>query len=254
MSVPKGKRNETRTEFYNNLSKLQDIIINLLMNDFGVKISNRDLKAFIYKAKMSSDDAEKFKNLCNQYDINVEYSFPIWYIEYFRNKILNTLNEIEANIILANSIYPTTEYQWDLRLSYSEKAIGNCYLLLSNIQFLIRTFPGHKEKDMNRFLYIAEIINNEINSLKRWIKSDRAKRKKLLEKINQGDQNPDVSPTFTNSKNFKNNLNYNVNDKENKIISGEINYLPKNNIIYKRHISPIKFIDNKYVSPISFII
>lgn len=203
MSVPKGDRNETKVEFYNNLYKVQDILMNLLLTDFGLRINSRDLKAFTYKAKMSKDDAETFKNLCEQYNINVECSVPLWFIEYFRDIILEDLKNISLKITQANSIYPNTNYQWDLRLSYSDEAIATCYDLLATLEFLMRVFPGQKEKDVNKFLQIAKFIKNEIKSLKRWIKSDRSKRKKLEEKAAKAaaDKPVDVSPTYTNSSN-----------------------------------------------------
>lgn len=63
-------------EFLFNAYKMNDAIIQFLIKDFGAKVIVRSLKTFCYNARMSSVDAEHFKNLCQKYDIDVEFKYP----------------------------------------------------------------------------------------------------------------------------------------------------------------------------------
>lgn len=168
MSVPKGKRTPSKMEFFNQAYKLNYMISNLLIKDFGIKSVTKDLRAFTYAAKMEADDRGKFLDICNKYGINVEAEYPMWLMEYYRNWILKILQDMINNITQANTIYPTTVTEFEFRRRYQWQAIGNCYQLLQAMQIAIKALPVN----VNKYMPYVEEIKKELEALKHWKKSD----------------------------------------------------------------------------------
>ena len=181
MSVPKGKRGESYMEFFYNAYKMNDAITFFLLKDFGTKSHVRDLKTFTYNAKMEAEDTESFKKLCLKYDIDVESSYPLYLLEFYRNSILNLLANIIFDITQANTIYPTSEYDFNIRRQFQWKAIGGCYQLLQMMQTVIRIF---QPKDKEKFMPYVDLITKEIELLKKWKKNDN----KILRAIKSREQ------------------------------------------------------------------
>lgn len=175
MTVPKGKRGISKVEFFHYAYKLNDRITTLLIRDFGIKRISKDLKAFTYSAKMNGADRETFIDICDKYGINVESEYPMWIIEYYRDWILQILREFIDNITQANTIYPKNENEFYLRRKYQWNAIANCYQLKQAFQTAVRNLPV----DVEKYMPYIEMIDDEINHLKNWKKSDN----KILEAI-----------------------------------------------------------------------
>lgn len=176
MSVPQGKRGVSKLEFLNKAYYLNDRLTQLLLHDFGVKPLARDLRSFTYRAKMTEEDAKAYTELCKRYNIDVEASYPLWLLTRYRDRILDIMDELIANIVQANSIYPAGDYFEHLfivKRDYQQKAIANCYNLLQCMQTAGRNLPV----DYNRFMPFVDIINEELQLLKAWKKSGN----KLLE-------------------------------------------------------------------------
>ena len=168
MSVVKGKRTKSSLEFFWNAYKINDSITQLLIRGFGVKRISRDLKTFTYSAKMTAEDRTKFIDICSKYNIDVESEYPLWLVEYYRNWILHLCRELINNITQANSVYASSEAEFNLRRRYQWMAIGTCYQLLQAMQTAIRNLPVNAEK----YMPYVDMLQNEIESLKAWKKSD----------------------------------------------------------------------------------
>lgn len=179
MTVPVSRRNKSKVEFFNQAYRLSEDITELLLRDFGIKKTSKDLRAFSYKAKMAEEDKESFMNLCNKYGIDVEVEYPLWLLEYYRDWILSLLKELIDNITMANTIYPTTEKEFLFRREFQWKAIGNCYQLLQAMQRALRSFHN---ADLAKYMPYVEQIRNELESLKAWKKSDNKILKAIQEK------------------------------------------------------------------------
>ena len=139
-----------------------------MRRDFGVKPITRDLRAFVYSAKLPRDDREVFVSLCNKYHIEVESNYPMWEIERYRNKIMSLADELIDCIEIANTVYVTTEAEFNFRRQYQWKAIACCRQILMQMQLAIEDLPIDGEKLMP----VVESIENEYNLLKLWKKSD----------------------------------------------------------------------------------
>lgn len=158
MSVVKNKRSLSRLEFYNNARKLRADLTNFLLRDFGV----RD--------KVWKDINEDGK------EIMVTEKYPEWIIENFRHTIITSLNNLMANIVAANSIYPITIQEVDYRRILQDKAIGNCEQLFQELVFCADILP----LSLSKFEPYAEVIDKEIALLKGWRKQNNEIRYKIL--------------------------------------------------------------------------
>lgn len=183
MTVPKYKRSASAVEFFHYAYTLNDRITTLLIKDFGIKRTSRDLKAFTYTAKMDGKDRAEFLELCTKYGVNVEASYPLWIVEYYRDWILALLREMINNITQANTVYATNEYEFNFRRQYQWRAIGNCYQLLQAMQTAIRILPV----DVEKYMPYVNMITKELELLKAWKKGDN----KILAaiKARQAEQN-----------------------------------------------------------------
>lgn len=195
MSVPAGERKESKAQFLFNAYKMNDAIIQFLIKDFGAKVTVRSLKTFCYNARMSGVDAEHFKNLCQKYDIDVESKYPYYVLEYYRTEVIRRLSAVIDNITQANTIYPTSIYECDIRRNYQWKAISECYLLLETLQSAIRIL---QPKHIDKYMPYVDMISKEIDLLRRWKKSDNKVRQVIIQKEREKEYNRQIADQFYN--------------------------------------------------------
>ena len=136
MSVPKGKRNESKVEFDNTYCQLYKDAVRLINCQFGA--------------------SEKVRE---------NYSL---YIQEMSRKILDLVVEIGKHIRIANSIYPQTRMEYETRRTEQGIAIGLCFDLLTQYQLIMFTL-GAKD---NKYVNEVKILIKEINCLKKWRTSD----------------------------------------------------------------------------------
>lgn len=178
MTVPKSERTPSRVDFFSNLYKLNDTITLLLVRDFGLKNYNKNLMTFCYNAKMAGEDRKNFIELCEKYHIGTESSYPLWLLEHYRDWILRDLMELQQTIVLANTIYVTTQASFDYRQTLQWKAVGCCKELLQTFQNAVRVLKKLRldkvedDVDIEEYMPYVELINAEIKSLQNWRKND----------------------------------------------------------------------------------
>ena len=89
-------------------------------------------------------------------------SFTRWFIDNEGKIILDLLREIEREFTLGNSIYPSVTparlFEFIERRKHMNRAIGLCYTLKQEMNYVIRTLPV----DLNRFTHFAEEIDKQI--------------------------------------------------------------------------------------------
>lgn len=136
MSVPKGKRNESKVEFDNTYYKIHKDAVKLCCSKFGAT-----------KEQI------------------VEYNL---YINAVISDILDDVLLLGKYIRMANSIYPKYEYELSERRLLQNKSIGMCFSILTKYQLVMEVLGTHENK------YVNEINNltHEINCLKKWRLSD----------------------------------------------------------------------------------
>ena len=178
MSVPLSERGLSKKQFYYQAIKLNKEITNILIRDFGMKSICKDLNVFTNKAKMNPVDKQLFENLCTQYHIGVEASYPYWLIEHYRDTILGLLKDLILNITAAYTIFPNSVKEFYDRRHYQWLAIGNCEQLLQIMQLAIEVLPVDAEKFMSH----VDTIDEEVELLRSWKKSENRILRAIQEK------------------------------------------------------------------------
>ena len=113
---------------------------------------------------MVEEDVETLRNLVTNYNLAIENNYQYWLVEEFRRRVLTCLDNVLTDVDYAYSMYPTTVYEYNIRRSRQNDAIGGMYHLKNIFQQICRIFP------VNFKTYIPFInnIDNEIGLLKTW--------------------------------------------------------------------------------------
>ncbi len=198
MTVVKRKRKESQFEAIHHFYKVRKNITDLLLRDFGYSSKkSEEYLCKIFSNRLYNELTEQEQKHYNLRKNKVN-SFEEWFILDQRSVIMNCLRDIMEHIFIANSIYPMYYEELIERRIHQDKAIGNCYRLLQELQYTIETLPV----DIKTYLSFAENIEKEINLLKGWRKADN-KFKRVL------------STSATNFANVNNNGNANNNNASN---------------------------------------
>lgn len=168
MSVLKKNRKPSQFEVFHHLFEMRKEVTDLLLRDFGYTQKKADRRIQRYFGNRSYDEFSPEDK--NRYDDFVEKTkaFDEWFILDERQVIVDCLRKITEEVFVANSIYPTCTEEYTERRLHQDRAIGQCYRLSQELQYVIETLPV----DVNKYLRFAEKIQTEINLIKSWRKSD----------------------------------------------------------------------------------
>lgn len=159
-------------EFYKNAICIRKDITNWMLKDFGTTRNKKSIQKVI--KDIADEDKKTIDDIFLKYGKNPNKEFqseyPSWFVDYEREVLFRILQEMIENITRANSIYVSkgniTEYE--LRRAYQDKAIGCCYVLYQELQYIVAVFGT----DLNKFIPILEKIEKEVDLLKGWRQSD----------------------------------------------------------------------------------
>lgn len=84
--------------------------------------------------------------------------------------LIKKIDELNDNIIAANSIYAMNEQDLASRKAYAKKAIANGYQLQRKLSRLIRCAPSATAASLEE---ITSLLSQEIDDLKGWRKNDK---------------------------------------------------------------------------------
>jgi len=104
-----------------------------------------------------------------------EKHFPKHYRWCITNKIVDAALEINNNANMANSIFVTSDSDYQTRKQYQNKALANTYSLLSMIDIAYRTFGI----EVDRVQYWTGLVIEVQNLLRNWRKSDNERYKRM---------------------------------------------------------------------------
>ena len=178
MSVPKGKRRQSRFEAQHHFYKLRTEVTTLMLQDFG--FSPEKYKAQIEKYREMHRGTDHVDEVVARYEKKCE-SFNKWYIDKECDIVLEILRNIESEFTQGNSIYPSDTparmIEYIQRRYHINNAIAHCYVLKQEIHYIIRTLPV----DINKYKRFAELIDKQIALYKGVRQSDNrfAKEKKM---------------------------------------------------------------------------
>ena len=163
MSVPKGRRNLSRFEAQHNFYKLRSAVTELALLDFG--FSEKKYREQIEYYRRSKSGAEDVDAVVERYEKKCE-AFNKWFIDQETEAVISILRQIENEFTLANSVFPSDTpaklSEFIVRRYHMNKAIGSCYMLKQEINYVIRTLPV----DINKAERFDEAINKQIKLYK----------------------------------------------------------------------------------------
>ena len=159
-------------QFYKTAIDIRKELTIWMMKEFGTTRNKKSVRQVI--KNINDNDQQTIDEIFARYGINSRKEFqteyPDWFMQFEKETIMRILQELVENITRANSIYVSkgnrTEYE--LRRMYQDKAIGCCYVLYQELQYIIAVFGT----DLNRFVRILENIEREVDLLKGWRQSD----------------------------------------------------------------------------------
>ncbi len=175
MSVLANKRKESQFEVFNHFYKVRRSVTDLLLRDFGYSPEKADKhlqKMFGDKNYDELSEEEKIKYMRKK---SKNESFEEWFILEQRKVVLDCLRGVQECIFVANSIYPQYKEELIERRIYQDKATGQCFRLIQELQYSIETLPVK----IDIYLQLSKDIEKEINLIKSWRKSDN-KFKKVI--------------------------------------------------------------------------
>ena len=177
MAVLKNLRNLSEMEFYKNAIGIRRDVTLWMLKEFGLKRNPKSVTRVV--KGISEKDADTINSIYENYGYNpnkaYETEYPQWSVDFEKEVLMKIMQEMVQNITQANSIYPTakTPYEWDLRREYQDKAIGNCYSLTQEIQYITTIFAS----DLNKLPKLLDEIEREVELLKGWRRSDNQRKK-----------------------------------------------------------------------------
>lgn len=108
-------------------------------------------------------------------------------LEDSKKFLLDGFRQVEDHIYIANTIYPTTPEELSLRRCHQDEALGICFSMMKELEFIMRAMPVHSEK----FPKYIQLVNEELTLLKSW-RSSNNKFNKVHEKSSRRKRkNPD---------------------------------------------------------------
>lgn len=172
MSVIKNLRNLSSMEFYKNAIQMRRELTEWMMRDFGTVRNKKSLHSVI--KDISQEDEQILTEVFQKYGKNInrgfQYEYPEWLVDFERDKLVELLQTLVENITRANCIYVSkgnyTEYE--LRRKYQDIAIGCCYALYAELQYIAESF----RIDLNKLVPLLESIEKEVDLLKGWRQKD----------------------------------------------------------------------------------
>ncbi len=161
--VKKSQRTPTKFEAEHHFIKLRVEITNLMLLDFG--FSKEKYQKGIDKYREAHRSAANVDEIVARYEKKCQ-SFCKWFIDKEGDCVLALLQKITAEFQTANNIYPSdTEakfMEYCERRKHLNEAIGTCFVLKHEIQYILRTLPV----DFNKYKHYAELIDKQISLFK----------------------------------------------------------------------------------------
>ena len=179
MSVPKGKRNVSSLDVYQNAVKLHVSIADWTMRDFGLKSDIKEIKFTAQIHQLSKQDKETLQELFerNHLITKIELAYPEWIVAQKREIIMKLTSDIMEMIISADKIFPVSAKDFIERDSQIRDAKSLAYRLMVEIQATVNLF----KLNVNFAEDLVDAIDKEIALLAGWQKNNKTRYAKFLE-------------------------------------------------------------------------
>ena len=162
-NVPKSQQKESDFETSHHLYNLRDEITRLTCNSFG--FSKEKYQKQIEKFREWHKNDPKCNEIVAGMEAKCE-AFNDWFITEERTAILDMLRMIQTEFSVGNSIFPSETparlLEFLVRRYHMNRAIGYCFALKQEIQYVIRVLPV----DINRYEHLSKAIDKQVALLK----------------------------------------------------------------------------------------
>jgi uncharacterized protein YdaT len=96
-------------------------------------------------------------------------------MDYMRDFFFRATRDLICSITYANTIYPISLKELELRREMQTRAIGICEMMLQELYFISRVL----RVNISKFMPVVSRVEREISLLKGWRKSDHRFRKAI---------------------------------------------------------------------------
>lgn len=117
-------------------------------------------------------NAEKLQDMITLYIMD-ESKVPKKWRFMIGKGVIEKIDELNDNVIAANSIYAMNEEDLARRKAYQQRAISNGYQLHRKLARLIRCVPTATASSLEETL---NLLTEEIDDLKGWKKNDKIRK------------------------------------------------------------------------------
>ena len=159
MSVPAGRRKQSRFEASHHYYKLRAEVTELMLLDFGFSMEKYGNQIEKYRSTHASNG--NVEEVVARWRKKAE-AFYGWFIDKECDAVLEMLRRIESEFTLGNSIYPSETpakiMEFCERRKHIDNAIAGCYVLKQEINYIIRTLPV----DLNKYKRFATLIDEQV--------------------------------------------------------------------------------------------
>ena len=191
MSVPKGKRKESRFEAQHHFYRLRADVTNLMLLDFG--FSEEKYRKHIERYQETHAQAENVDEVVERYQKKCD-SFKKWFIDRECDAVLEILRRIESEFTAGNSIYPSETpakvMEFCERRKHIDEAIAQCYVLKQELQYVISSLPVN----INKYERLSVDIDKQIALYKGVRQSDNRLLKQKPNNAKSGGAKPAGKP------------------------------------------------------------
>lgn len=159
MSVLVSKRAQSKLEVLVFANEIHKMLVELILRDFGVKDIDQVVRIRYAYGKDPVENFARYRCLMSK----------------SKNRVEETAALLTSNLRIANSIYPTSLREYELRRDRQNYAIANCETLLRELQHVVEIF----EVDVNLYGRHIAAINREIGLIKSWRQRDNKLKSRL---------------------------------------------------------------------------
>ena len=181
-SVPKSRREESRFEAQHHFFSLRKEVTALVLNDFG--FSEKKYREQMEKYRAAHINDPNIDGIVERWEKKNE-SFKRWFVDEEGRAVIDIMRDIQRHFSLGNSIFPSDTparlMEFLMRRYHMNRAIGLCFSLKQELNYVIRTLPV----DINKFERFAVMLDKQIALLKGVRQADNRLIKPKKEKGNK---------------------------------------------------------------------
>ncbi len=160
MSVLAVKRNESQFEVVVYPSRINDILIDLMKRNFGVRDLDHFVRMRYARGLDTREDFEMYRHLMRK----------------AKDRVSQYAALLIVNVRAANGVYPTSHEEYALRRDFQNNAIVHCNQIKSELQEVVKIF----DVDVNTMKQAIEAVDREIGLIKRWRQNDNKRYKAFI--------------------------------------------------------------------------